>query len=64
MHVPNLVKIHLLILKIFNRNAILTLNNSKLDVINVNAYAKFGQNAFIYSQDVEWKWNSDVTEEP
>ena len=37
-----------------------TLNNPKLDVININAYVKFGQSPFIHSQDIEWKWNSDV----
>ena len=35
-----------------------TLNNPKLDVVNVNAYAKFGQNPFICSQDIEQKQNS------
>ena len=79
MHVFNLVKIHLLILKILNGNEILTafkgcnsvmnrqkwtLNNSKLDVININAYAKFGQNPFIHSQDIERKRNSVVIQEP
>ena len=79
MHVPNLVKIHLLILKILNGNEILTsfkgrnsvmnlrkwtFNNPKLDVNNINAYVKYGQNLFIHSQDIEWKRNSDVIEGP
>ena len=33
----------------------LTLNNPKLDVININAYAKFGQNPSKFSQDIERK---------
>ena len=33
----------------------LTLNNPKLDVVNIYAYAKFGLNPFIRSQDTEWK---------
>ena len=45
------------------------LNNPKLDVVNIYAYAKyvsindyanFGQNPFIRSQDIERKRNSDV----
>ena len=58
MHVQNLVKIHLFIFKILSGNEILmsfkdhntvmnwrkwTLNNPTLDVININAYVKFGQ---------------------
>ena len=35
-------------------------NIHKLDVININAYVKFGQNPFIHSQDTEQKWNSDI----
>ena len=34
---------------------ILTLNNPKLDVVNINAYVKFGQNPSKFSQDTEWK---------
>ena len=80
MHVQNLVKIHLFILKILSGNEILTsfkghsssvmirqkwtLNNPKLDVININAYVKFGQNPFIHSQDIELKRNSDVIQGP
>ena len=37
-----------------------TLNNPKLDVVNINACAKFGQNPFLYTEDIEQKWNSDV----
>ena len=64
MHLQNLVEIRLLILKILSRNEILTsfkgrnsvkidkngtLNNPKLDVVDINACAKFHQNPFIHS---------------
>ena len=70
MHVQTLVKIHLFILKTLSRNEILmsfkgrnsvtncrkwTLNNPKLDVININAHTKFGQNPFTHTQDTERK---------
>ena len=79
MHVHNLVKIHLFILKILSGNDILTsfkghnsvtnwqkwtFNNPKLDVINIYAYAKFGQNPVPHSQDIERKQNSDVFQGP
>ena len=32
----------------------------KLDVVNINAYAKFGQNPFIRYQDIERKQNCGV----
>ena len=35
-------------------------NNPELDVVNINASAKFGQNTSIDTQDTEQKWNSDV----
>ena len=75
----NLVKIHSFILKILSENEILmlfkghnsvmnktklTLNNPKLDVVNIYAYAKFGQNPFIRSLDIEWKQNSDIIQGP
>ena len=75
----NLVKIHLFILKILSGNEILmsfkgrysvtnwrllTLNNPKLDVVNINEYAKFGQNPFLHSQDIERKQNSDIIQGP
>ena len=40
------------------------LNNPKLDVVNINEYAKFGQNPFLHTQDTEQKRNSDVTQGP
>ena len=63
-HLQNLVEIYLFILKILSRNEILTsfkgrnyvkidkngtLNNPKLDVVNINACATFRQNPFIHS---------------
>ena len=35
-------------------------NNPRLDVVNINAYAKFGRIQLIYSQDIERKRNSDI----
>ena len=70
MHVQNLVNIHFFVLKILSRKEILisfkglnsvmngrklTVNNPKLDVVNNNACAKFGQNPFLPTQDVERK---------
>ena len=37
---------------------------AKLDLVNVNAYAKFGLIPSICSQDIEWKQNSDDNQEP
>ena len=73
MHLQNLVKIHLFLLKILSGNEILMsskglnsvqmdengLNNTKLDV-NINARAKFGQNLFTHSQDIERKGRNSV----
>ena len=42
----------------------LTLNNSKLDAINIYENPKFGQNPFIRSQDIKRKRNSDITQGP
>ena len=79
MHVQNLVKIHLFILKILIGNKILTSfkghnsvpnwrklthNNPKLDVVNINAYVKFCQNPFLHLQDIEQKRNSDIIQGP
>ena len=79
MHVQNLVKIHFFVLKILSGNEILmtfkvhnsvmngrkwTLNNPKLDVVNINACALFGQNPFLRTEDIERKRNSDVIQGP
>ena len=37
----------------------MTFNNPNLDLVNINAYAKFGQTPSILSQDIEWKRNSE-----
>ena len=37
-------------------------NNTNLDLVNINAYAKLGQIPSICSQDTEWKQISDITE--
>ena len=39
-------------------------NNPILDLVNVNAYAKFGLNPSIRSQDTEWKPNSYANQGP
>ena len=79
MHVQNLVEFYLFIFKILSGNEILTsfkghksvlnwrkltLNNPKLDVVNIDQYAKFGQNPFLHSQDIERKQNSDIIQGP
>ena len=75
MHMQNLIKIHSIVLKILSGSKILmsfkgrnsvtnwqswTLNNVKLDVVNINASEKIGQNPCIYTQDIERKQNSDI----
>ena len=42
----------------------LTCNNPNLDLVNINAYAKFGLIPSIVSQDIEWKRNSDNNQGP
>ena len=39
----------------------MTCNNPKLDLVNMNAYIKFGE---IMSQDIERKPNSDLNQGP
>ena len=38
--------------------------NPNLDLINVNAYTKFGQIMSICSKDIEWKQNSVINQGP
>ena len=79
MNLQNLVKILLFMFNMLNGNEILTsfkgrnfvtnwrkwtLNNHKLDVVNIKAYPKFVQNQFIRSQDIERNRNSDVIQGP
>ena len=66
----NLIKFHPFVHKILRENVILMTtkdhnlvvnlqkwmsNNSNLDVVKVNAYAKFYQIPWICSQNIEWK---------
>ena len=39
-------------------------NNPKLELVNIDVYAKFGQILPIPSQDIEWKQNSDINQGP
>ena len=42
----------------------MTCNNPKLDLVNMNAYIKFGENLSICSQDIELKQNFGVNQGP
>ena len=79
MHMQNLVKFRQLFLKILSGNEILTsikghdsvknlqkmmCNDINLDLVNINAFAQFGENPSICSEDIEWKRNSDLTQGP
>ena len=37
----------------------MTANDHNLDLVNINAYIKFGEILSICSQDIKWKRNSD-----
>ena len=37
-------------------------NNPNLDIVNMNAYTKFGEILSICSQDIERKQNSDINQ--
>ena len=39
-------------------------NNPNLDLVNMNAYTKFGEILSICSPDIEWKQNSDINQGP
>ena len=39
-------------------------NNHKLDLVNIDAYIKVGENLSICSRDIEWKWNFGVHQGP
>ena len=79
MHKRNSVKIHQLVVKILSRNEILTsikdhnfvinlqkltCNNANLALVSINAYAKFGENLPIHTQDIERQQNSDINQGP
>ena len=40
----------------------MTGNNPNLDLVNINAYTKFGEILFTCSPDIEQKQNSDVNQ--
>ena len=42
----------------------MTCNNPNLDLVNNNAFIKFGENLSICTQDIEWKRNSGVSQGP
>ena len=42
----------------------MTSNNPKLDLANMNAYIKFGENMSVSSQDIEWKRNFCIIQGP
>ena len=77
MHIQNLVKFNPFVLKILSRNKILISikecnsvtnlrkmmqNNPNIDLVNINAYTKFGKIQSICSQDIEQKQNSDINQ--
>ena len=79
MHMQNLAKFYQFVPKILSRNKTLTsikghnfvkcfgemtLNNPNLDLVNINAYAKFRQIPSLRSQDIERKPNSDINQGP
>ena len=39
-------------------------NNPKLDLVNINAYIKFGEILLICSEDIERKSNSGINQRP
>ena len=79
MCIQNLVKFCPFILKILNKNLILTsikscnsvanfrimtIYTTKVDLVNENGYTKFGFCMSIRSQDIEQKLNPDVNQGP
>ena len=68
MRLQNLIELYLLVLKILSGNEILTsvkrhnfvtivqimiCNNPNLDLVNINAYIKFGKILFVGSQGIK-----------
>ena len=79
MHMQNLIQFRRFIHKILSGNEILTVtkghncvvnlqkltrSNPNLDLVNINAYAKYDQIPSIRSQDIERKQNSNVNQGP
>ena len=78
MCIQTLVSFCHFVLKILNKNQILTsikgsnsvanlrktnIYNTNIDLVNDNVYTKFGLDLFILSQDIEQKPNSDINQE-
>ena len=42
----------------------MTGQNPNLDLVNINAYIKFGEILSILSKDIERKWKSDINQGP
>ena len=42
----------------------MTCNNPKLDLVNMNAYVKFGESMSVRSQDIERKRSIDANQGP
>ena len=42
----------------------MTCNNPKLDLVNINAYIKFGELMTVFSQDIERKLNFGAKQGP
>ena len=42
----------------------MTGNNPNIDIVNINAYTKFGEILSFSSQDIELKRNSDINQGP
>ena len=70
MHIASLVKIPCYLLKLLSGNKNmgvsgaddslkiwrnLPISNSKTDLLNVNAYSKFGENPLLFTQFIVWK---------
>ena len=79
MNIQNFVLFCQFVLKILSKNQILTsikgrnsvanlrktkIYNTNVDLVNDNAYTKFGLSLFIRSQDIEQKPNSDLNQVP
>ena len=69
MHKQNFIKIHSLSLKIEILTSIKSYNSvekfRKISGASRNtAYTKFHHNSSICSQDIKWKQNSDINQEP
>ena len=79
MCLQNLISFCQFVLKILSKNQILTSNkgrnslanlrktmiyNTNVDLVNDNAYTKFGLNLSIHFQDIKQKLNSDINQVP